>query len=70
MTKFIITIRENIYGYYFYHIAKDNEPICGCENTMPTNLPIESWGKKTHIGERYCKKCSGIHTENNNDSSI
>lgn len=58
--KEMLTIRESITGYYFYHIAKNNKPICGAENTMPTSLNLKSWGLKTHIGERYCKKCMKI----------
>ena len=61
-TKPEFTIRENISGYYLYHIADEsNIPLCKENNTMSTSLSLKSWGMKTHINERYCKKCNKIY---------
>lgn len=59
-----ISIHENISGNYFYHIAIDDVPLCGAKNTMRRGLPLSSWGmKSSHIGERYCEKCTELWTE-------
>ena len=61
-----MSIREGIEGIWFYHLAEDDVPICGesKNKTMPTFLPITSWGMKSeHIPEKYCKKCNQIAKE-------
>jgi len=55
-----ISIREGISGYYYYHIAINEIPLCGNKNTMKTELPLASWEIKSHIGETYCKECEEL----------
>ena len=64
MTK-NISIHEGVVGYYFYHIAIDDKPLCGVakfvdyrnQHTMQTTIPLSAWGTITHLQERYCKRC-------------
>lgn len=52
---------ESIRGNFFYHLAVDEDnTICGSKEFMERNLPIETWGMKTHLGERYCHQCDMI----------
>jgi len=55
-----ISIHEGISGYYHYHIAINDIPLCGDKNTMRRGLPLASWGIKSHIGETYCKECEEL----------
>ena len=54
-------IVEGVSGYYFYHLSETGlnarPALCGNKKVMQTGLPIESWGMKTHLNERYCKEC-------------
>lgn len=56
-----LKIVEGIEGYYFYHLSKSGKnmqpALCGNRNVMSTNCKISSWGKRTHIKERYCTEC-------------
>lgn len=54
-----IMIVEGISGTFYYHLAKRETPqraLCGKE-TMATSIPLESWGSRGHLLERYCKEC-------------
>lgn len=53
----VYTIREGIHGTFFYHMAVNGSPLCGEKATMPTSIPVITWGLKTHLNERYCKEC-------------
>ena len=53
-------IRESIHGNFFYHVSLDNKPLCGAETTMTTLLSILTWGKVTHLNEKYCKECDKL----------
>ena len=56
-----LKIVEGIEGYYFYHLSesgKNMQPaLCGKKTVMITHLRLSSWGKKSHLNERYCKEC-------------
>jgi len=60
-------IVEGIMGYYFYHLSKSGHngrpAICGEKRVMSTEIPLNAWGKVTHIGERYCKICDKKYRE-------
>ena len=60
-----LTIREGVESVWHYHLAVDGLPLCGRSKgiTMPTQLPINTWGMKTHIHETYCKECERIAKE-------
>lgn len=55
-----ISIHENLSGNFFYHIAKNDIPLCGDERTMRRQLSLASWGIRTHLKEKYCEKCQEI----------
>lgn len=59
MTKKDFKIVESIHGNFFYHLSEDGKnPICDSKiMVMQTRLPLSSWGIKTHLHEKYCKKC-------------
>lgn len=55
-----LVIREGVSGVYFYHLARGDQPLCGATRagpTMATSLPLNSWGQRTHLGEKYCREC-------------
>ena len=58
--QYIYSVREGICGTFFYHIALNGKCLCGNKDTMPTSIPLDSWGVRTHLKERYCKKCEEI----------
>jgi hypothetical protein len=59
---------EGILGYYFYHLsetgANGKPALCGNKEVMSTEVPITFWGKKSHLNEKWCKKCWDIYTQN------
>jgi hypothetical protein len=59
-----LKIVEGIEGYYFYHLSESGknmqQALCGNRNVMLTNLRLSSWGTKSHLNERYCKKCEEL----------
>jgi len=63
--KPVFTLREGVSSVWFYHIAEDEEPLCGEYRlkTMETSIPLDTWGMKTHINEKYCKECDRIARE-------
>lgn len=61
MSKTELQIIETVHGTYSFHLSLkgDMRPLCGSEITMmPTEIPLETWGLKTHLGEKYCSICS------------
>ena len=51
-------IVEGISGTWFYHLSEDGRTaLCGDTRVMPTEIPLATWGLKTHLNERYCKQC-------------
>jgi len=54
-----LVVCEGIFGTFHYHVCNEEHPwtaFCGAK-TMPTKVPVETWGMKTHLCERYCEKC-------------
>lgn len=66
-------ITEEASGHWYYHISFADmftKPICGEKViTMWTNLPFNTWGLVTHIGERYCKECEKLYNERNENKN-
>lgn len=60
-----LMITEGAPGYWHYHISYVEtfiKPLCGKDlTTMWTNLPMNTWGMKTHLKERYCTECKEIY---------
>ena len=55
------TLREGIAGHWHYHYATEDgkEALCGA-NTMASNATEDDWGYRSHLHERYCKKCEEL----------
>lgn len=53
------TLVEGIAGTWHYHLAKDGKSLCGAK-TMPTQVPVHTWGFKGNLNERYCSKCEEL----------
>jgi len=58
-------IVETISGYYYYHLSETGKnasiTLCGRKDVMQTSIPISAWGNKSHLGEKWCKKCWEIY---------
>lgn len=53
---------EGVAGYYFYHVSragKESRAACGAQ-TMPTGVPLATWGLKDHLNSRYCGHCAEL----------
>ncbi len=55
-----IRIVEGVESVWVYHLAKDKKALCGKQGIMETKIPLNTWGMKSHIGEKYCRKCEDI----------
>ena len=58
-----ITLREGISGYYRYHIAVKEVPLCGNKNTMKSGALVSTWGQVSHLHESYCPECEKLALE-------
>lgn len=58
MSKF--RVREGIASVWYYHVADEsNNPLCGNKQTMSTEIPIESWGRRGgNVPASYCTECT------------
>jgi hypothetical protein len=57
-----IVVTESVYGTFHYHLSKANKRskgLCG-EDTMITGIPLNAWGFKGHLNERYCAECERL----------
>ncbi len=55
----LLVIVEGISGTFYYHLSLagyEGKSLCGVR-TMATQLPLDAWGKVTHLAERYCSRC-------------
>jgi len=62
-TNLIVT--EGIEGCWHYHFSYPGtftKALCG-RVVMVTSLPVSSWGKVSHLRERYCQECATRKTE-------
>ena len=61
-------IVEGIASVWFYHLSETGRPaqpaLCGETRVMQTLIPVTYWGKVSHIGEKYCHKCSELFKTN------
>lgn len=57
-----LTLLEGIHGTFHYHYPDrtGKHALCGETLVMPTLIPVSAWGVRTHLHERYCKKCEDI----------
>lgn len=58
-------VTEGVAGTWYYHISENDNPchsLCG-ELVMNTLLPLSSWGRRSHLNERYCAKCEKLAQE-------
>jgi hypothetical protein len=59
-----LSVAEGTSGYFFYHLSWDGGKTSLCKRgVMPTRIPVDTWGFKSHLHERYCAECekkSGI----------
>ena len=53
-------VTEGICGIFSYHLSHPHVShflsLCGAQ-VMPTRIPIEAWGTKTELNEKYCSDC-------------
>ena len=61
----MIRVAESIHGTYRYHLSeKPHSTRALCKAwTMRTSVRLDFWGKRTHIGETWCKECERIGEE-------
>lgn len=59
-----IEIAEGIAGTWFYHLRRsgENYGLCGAK-VMLSYAPLDAWGMRTHLGERWCSLCSELRVE-------
>jgi hypothetical protein len=69
--QFMIT--EGVHGYFHYHISyvdTFSKSLCGKnETTMWTDIPMDTWGFRGHLKERYCKECKEIYEKITNEET-
>jgi hypothetical protein len=54
----VIGICEGIAGTWYYHLGDNaTTALCGAR-VMTTQVPLSTWGMKSHLGERYCPACA------------
>jgi hypothetical protein len=60
-----LIVTEGIAGTWFYHLSEPKRFSRGLcmANTMRTAVPISAWGHRSHLNERYCKRCEGLAVE-------
>lgn len=53
-----LRIAEGVAGTWFYHLAYEGEykSLCG-KDVMHTEIPMNTWGFRGHLNERYCHDC-------------
>lgn len=62
-----LKVVEGIEGIWHYHLSKTgmngHPALCGKKNVMSTELPMASWGQKSHLSETYCQECEKIYLD-------
>lgn len=60
-------IVEGVESVWYYHLSETGRnakpPLCGQGTMMSTELPLDTWGLRTHIGEKYCPECDKLARE-------
>lgn len=63
----MLKIVEGVESIWFYHLSRTGKPakpaLCGNARVMQTELPLESWGLRGHLNEKYCPECEKIAKE-------
>ena len=58
-----VVVTEGIWGHWHYHLSHSNcqtLAFCG-KPVMPSFLPLNAWGVKTSLNEKYCEECEKVH---------
>ena len=53
-------VTEGIGGVWFYHVSRagtNATGLCGAK-TMSTQIPMSSWGGRSHLNEGWCRECA------------
>lgn len=59
-----LVIVESVAGTHYYHLAERDQRKALCEAfVMSTCLPLDCWGRRGHLGERYCRRCTELATQ-------
>lgn len=62
-----LKIVEGVESVWFYHLSETGDngkpALCGNDRMMCTGFPLDTWGMKTHIGEKYCPECERLAVE-------
>lgn len=63
----LLRVVETAASTWHYHLRRVGErlPVCGYDRmqVMMTEIPVVSWGAKSHLNERWCEKCGKILEE-------
>jgi len=55
---------ENYTGTWFYHLSETGDnmkpALCGEDQVLSCKSPLDTWGFRGHLNERYCKKCEEL----------
>jgi hypothetical protein len=56
-----LKIVEGVESLFVYHLSKTGNTgktaLCGNRHVMHTEVPLSTWGMKTHLDEKYCSVC-------------
>jgi hypothetical protein len=56
-----LKIVEGVESIWHYHLSEsglNGKPtLCGITSVMQTNIPLSSWGIRSHLPKKYCAKC-------------
>jgi hypothetical protein len=59
-----LKIVEGVAGVWHYHLSNTGEnyqpALCGKKEVMRTEIPLSTWGVKSHLNETYCKECEKL----------
>jgi len=61
-----LLVVEGVEGVFYYHlrVPGNRGALCGESRVMQTSIPVDAWGYKSHLHERYCPKCSQLAVQN------
>jgi len=57
-----IKMAEGVGGSWAYHLTRMPNAtlaLCGAR-TMPTLVPLSTWGMKSHLNQTYCTRCKAL----------
>lgn len=57
----MLKVVEGVEGYWHYHLSETGisgrPALCGNKRVMHTEIPLSTWGTKSHLNEKYCSEC-------------